>query len=190
MYIELPTICVHKLDHLLKDVIQFSRNSHLEINSEDIDFEELINASFEMHKFFEFSSNIDKHYSITGDAPFKSDRFRIEIILNNLISNAIRYCNLDQEKPELWVEVDLGDDWATIKVKDNGVGIDLERMDLIFDMFYRGIDDNTGSGLGLYIVKETIDKLSGRIYVNSEAGKGAEFVVEVPNQNRLDDFVM
>jgi len=63
-------------------------------------------------------------------------------------------------------------------------------MDRIFDMFYRGIDDNTGSGLGLYIVKETVDKLSGRIYVNSKIGEGSEFVVEIPNQNRLENFLI
>ena len=189
-YLDMKEKSIHKLDHLLKDVIQFSRNSHLEVNTEDIDFEQLILSSFELHKYFEFAASVKKDYEIKGDEPFKSDKFRIEIILNNLISNAIRYSNLDANNPELYVGIEVGKDWATIKVKDNGVGIGPEQMDRIFDMFYRGIDDNTGSGLGLYIVKETIDKLSGRVYVNSELGKGSEFVVEIPNQNRLEDFVM
>lgn len=189
-YLELEEKSVNKLDHLLKDIIQFSRNTHLEVNSENIDFSTLINTVFEAHRFFEFSESIKKDFKINGDIAFNSDEFRLEIILNNLISNAIRYCDYKREDPNLFINVEVNKDWATITVKDNGIGIDEEQMDRIFDMFYRGIDDNTGSGLGLYIVKETVDKLSGRIYVNSKIGEGSEFVVEIPNQNRLENFVI
>lgn len=189
-YLLLGEKSIEKLDYLLKDIIQFSRNSHLKINTEKIDFDHLIKTTFELHKFFEVSGDVEKNYVIKGDVEFKSDKFRLEVILSNLVSNAIRYSNLNQNSASLSVDVLIDKDWATIKVTDNGVGIDEEQLDRIFDMFYRGIDDNTGSGLGLYIVKETIDKLSGRIFVNSISGKGSEFMVQIPNQLGIEDFVM
>ena len=70
----------------------------------------------------------------------------------------------------------------TIRISDNGEGIPSNELPKIFDMFYRGSESSQGSGLGLYIVKNAVNKLSGHIYVTSEEGMGTTFTVELPNE--------
>jgi signal transduction histidine kinase len=181
-YLGLKEHSVLKLDGLIRDIIQFSRNSHLRINTDEINFEELIQKSLTSYEHFQSATQIKKSFEVNMKSPFVSDLFRLEIIIDNLISNSIRYAKLDVDQPFLELKVDVDKDKAVICVSDNGVGIDKEQKDKIFDMFYRGTDDNTGSGLGLYIVKETVDKLLGDIVVVSSPNEGCEFRVSIPNQ--------
>jgi signal transduction histidine kinase len=67
-----------------------------------------------------------------------------------------------------------------IQIEDNGIGISDEHLPKIFEMFYRASEKSQGSGLGLYIVKETLDKLGGSIQVKSTHGHGSIFSLEVP----------
>ena len=85
------------------------------------------------------------------------------------------------ENPFVDIKVDMSDTETHIIVKDNGIGIPKEHQQKIFDMFYRVSKNSVGSGLGLYIVKEAIDKLNGRIDVESEIGVGTTFNVYLPN---------
>jgi signal transduction histidine kinase len=71
---------------------------------------------------------------------------------------------------------------AVIKVRDNGLGISAEDRPRIFDMFYRASNSLSGSGLGLYIAKESAAKIGGTIRVVSEENRFTEFTVEIPNQ--------
>jgi len=103
--------------------------------------------------------------------------------LQNLVSNAQRYANLNQPEPFVKVSVNIQDESATIEVEDNGIGIQADYIPNIFNMFYRATQSRTGSGLGLYIVKETLNKLQGQIEVASELGKGSKFKVILPNTN-------
>jgi signal transduction histidine kinase len=102
-------------------------------------------------------------------------------LLNNLVSNAIRYQNPKAEAPFVDIDVTTSDDEAIISVKDNGIGISSENQPKVYDMFYRVSQNSVGSGLGLYIVKETIDKLQGKIEMDSELGKGTIFNIHIPN---------
>ena len=98
--------------------------------------------------------------------------------MNNIISNAIRYRN--GKDPIINVEVNVKDHHARLTIEDNGRGISKEHIDKVYQMFYRATDDGAGSGLGLYIVKETIDKLKGKIEITSEEGKGTRVTFEIP----------
>jgi signal transduction histidine kinase len=71
----------------------------------------------------------------------------------------------------------VGSSHATIIISDNGEGIDEEQQPKIFSMFYRGTTRSTGSGLGLYLVKETVEKLGGSITLSSKLGHGTTFTV-------------
>jgi signal transduction histidine kinase len=75
----------------------------------------------------------------------------------------------------------MSDTETGIIVKDNGIGISKENQEKIFDMFYRVSENSVGSGLGLYIVKEIVEKLDGKIEVESEPGKGTAFSIHIPN---------
>ncbi len=68
-----------------------------------------------------------------------------------------------------------------ISVEDNGRGISKENVPKIFDMFFRASEDTEGTGLGLYIVKEALNKIKGIIFVDSELGKGSKFRIVLEN---------
>ena len=114
--------------------------------------------------------------------PLITDKNRLNIILNNLISNAITYQDPSKNDPLVNIKVDMSDTETNIIVKDNGIGISKELQEKIFDMFFRGSENSDGSGLGLYIVKESVEKLNGTINVRSVPGKGSEFRVLIPNK--------
>lgn len=180
-YISLKERSVLKLDALIKDIVEFSKNAHLEIRNEKVNLEALINNSLDLHRFFEHSQQVTKNIKVNGASEFHSDEFRVEIILNNLISNAIRYADLEKESPTINIDIQTDKKSCVISIYDNGIGIENEHLDKIFEMFHRGIDQNTGSGLGLFIVKETVEKLKGKIDVQSKPGDGTKFIVKIPN---------
>ena len=108
------------------------------------------------------------------------DKLRLTIIISNLLSNAITYS--DSTKPQKTIEVfaDVNNNNIEITVKDNGVGIDEQYHNKIFDMFFRASLESKGTGLGLYIVKEAVNKLNGKISVSSVLGQGTSVLVELP----------
>jgi signal transduction histidine kinase len=107
-------------------------------------------------------------------------------VLANLLSNALKYSDPAKENPFIKINATKVDLHLAISVQDNGVGIDRQYVSKIFDMFYQGNEKSDGSGLGLYIVKETLEKIQGEISVQSELGKGSEFKVILPIQ--IDAF--
>jgi signal transduction histidine kinase/ligand-binding sensor domain-containing protein len=180
-YINMMERSVRKMDDFIREITDFSRNARLAIEPVDIDFKTLINDTLEHLQFLDIAGKIEKHVKVDDHLAFSSDKLRLSIILNNLITNAIKYSNTNQPHPRLDIEVKQQGQGVLIRVSDNGIGIRPEQTDLIFDMFYRGSEQSQGSGLGLYIVKETVQKLKGRITVTSTFGKGSTFEVWVPS---------
>ena len=100
----------------------------------------------------------------------------------NLVSNAIKFCDLSKEQPILEIKVRQMNNNVHLCIRDNGVGIVKEQQGKVYDMFYRAHKSADGSGIGLYIVKEAINKLNGQIILNSEEAKYTQFDVFLPNQ--------
>jgi signal transduction histidine kinase len=184
-YNQLIENSVVKLDETLKGIIEYARNARQEVRRELINFDEILEDNFRKVEFMPGSRNIQKRIAIHSSTPFYSDNYRLSVIFNNLISNAVKYS--DPRKPKSCVDVDISwdDDWATIEFRDNGIGIQPELQPKIFDMFFRGTETREGAGLGLYIVHEAVQMLKGRIEVSSTFGEGTCFVVEVPNAVKL-----
>jgi signal transduction histidine kinase len=80
------------------------------------------------------------------------------------------------------IYVDVTEKESVVKIEDNGEGISEDKLDKIFDMFYRASENSEGSGLGMYIVKNVIKKLDATIDVKSEEKKGTTFIVKIPNK--------
>jgi len=178
---------INKLDSFIKDILDYSRNARLDSEKEEINFKESLEDIINNLKYIGADNRkVDITYKIENETNFISDKSRIDIILNNLISNSIRYQNPETQTPFVNITVNTSDTEAHISVKDNGIGISKENHKRIFDMFYRISKKSVGSGLGLYIVKETIDKLEGRIQVNSEPGRGTEFNIKIPNLREMN----
>ena len=125
--------------------------------------------------------NIDITTTYNIDKDFvKLDEIHMTTVLNNLLANAVKYCEKD---PVIRVGVSMNHR-LSIRVKDNGIGITREDQKHIFDKFYRvGKGDFKmvkGLGLGLYYVKQIITAHEGEIFLHSQAGKGSTFTIQIP----------
>lgn len=109
-----------------------------------------------------------------------SDALKLQVILNNLVSNSIKYS--DAKKEEQWVKVKTyrSEANAVIEVEDNGLGIRQADQERIFDKFYMTGNNKRSSGIGLYLVKDAVTQLNGKIEVKSEPGVSSKFRVSIP----------
>jgi ligand-binding sensor domain-containing protein/signal transduction histidine kinase len=180
LYLQMIEQSIKKLERFIADIIDYSRNTSVEVISGVIDFQKIIDGALADVKYLDGEANISKKIKIKGDGDFKSDPRRLSVILNNLITNSIIYHDKSKDKKFIEVSVKYNKIRAIIVVKDNGTGIGKEHQVKIFKMFYRASENTKGSGLGLYIVKETLGKIKGTINVESDLGKGSKFTIELP----------
>lgn len=180
-YLKLLRDSTVKLDRFISDIIDYSRNTRLDVNCSVVDFTSLIEDSFTHLNYMPGCSTLLKLINVDEHAKLYSDDRRLSIIFNNLISNAIKYQKTDIEDSFINIEVEVTLTELKVEMEDNGIGIEEQYLDHIFDMFYRASPEAKGSGLGLYIVQETLEKLKGKIAVESTYGVGTKFVVTIPN---------
>lgn len=173
---------VHSLDKFIKDITDYSRNNRQEIVRERIYLHALATEVWESLKFSPEAEHITFTIDVSEDATIESDRNRLKMILGNLISNAIRYHDTCKEDRYIRLQYLVNGRITYLKVEDNGQGIAPEYHTRIFDMFFRGNETSKGSGLGLYIVKEALVKLSGSIRLESSPGIGSTFIVKLPQK--------
>lgn len=180
-YVKLIERSIDKLDHFILDIIHYSRNSRMDVMPKEISFQTLLEESIDSLRFIEGAEHVRSVKNFNLQAPFYSDYSRLLMIFNNIIANAVRY--RDHWKQDSFLEINIlaTEEKAVIRFSDNGIGIADEYLDKIFKMFFRASADSKGSGLGLYIVKSAVDKLDGRIEVESKIGEGTVFTIEIPN---------
>ncbi len=180
-YLDLMEQSLNRMDKIIQDLTDYARNARLEIETEVIDFESLLKDILQRLKYLKKIDEVTIKTNIKRTDIFYTDKIRLYIILINLISNAIKYQKYDQTHPSIHINITIDTKKAVIEVTDNGIGIDKSHTDKIFTMFFQVSRDSIGSGLGLYIAKETVNKLTGSITVNSVVSKGSTFTVVLPN---------
>lgn len=171
---------VHSLDHFIKDITDYSRNNRTHINATKIKLYSLAYEIWESLRYTVGAEVISFHINIPKELEVESDPTRLRTILSNLISNAIRYHDNRKENKYIQLSCHLTDESFALHVEDNGQGIEPHHQKRIFDMFFRANENSQGSGLGLYIVKETIAKLSGSIQLQSVPREGSTFTIKFP----------
>ena len=179
-YFELIEKSVKRLDALVINLLTLSRNSRVDEKKQLVNIKESIQETIEILNLNK-PEKLEVKMDIKQHNKFYSDQTRVNIILNNLISNAYKYQNPSEDRSFVNIEVEIDDDAMHLKVEDNGLGISPESQSRIFEMFYRATDQAHGSGLGLYIVKNVIDKLKGNIRFTSAVRKGTTFYITLPN---------
>jgi signal transduction histidine kinase len=181
-YHGLMEAAIHKMEDYIKTTLEYYRSLKADPVIERITASELIEevcsplANFNNHVTFKLGA---------ANHVIHSDRVRLKIALNNLISNAVKYGYRQSGKPyTVTVSASSDDGWASITVRDEGKGIPPEQLKRIFEIFYSGNQDQkTGSmGLGLYLVKQSVERIGGRIEVRSKVGVGTEFELIVPDR--------
>lgn len=180
-YLDMMYERVNRLDEFIHDIIDFARNSRTEIQRDEVYVQQMVNHVLDSLRSVVASQPIDFYIDIPDDLCFHTDMSRLTVIMNNLISNAIKYHDENKQRPFVRIEAMKGDTGYAITVRDNGIGIENEHQARVFDMFYRASERSKGSGLGLYIVKESVDKLQGAIHLKSQLGVGSTFTIEIPD---------
>ncbi len=185
-YFDMMQHSIHKLDDTLKEILDYSRNARSALTIAEVDIRRMIEESFERMQYMEGSESIRKSIETKNLRPFHSDSYRFSVIINNLVSNAIKYRDLEKTDHYLTVKAEMTEDSLVLKVIDNGIGIEEEYIPRLFEMFYRATERSEGAGLGLYIVRETVDKLRGTIDIESTFGLGTTFTVTLPDLKNYD----
>jgi signal transduction histidine kinase len=172
---------IKKLDLVIGDILSLSRSKKIAVKIEPLNLQELLDNTITDIKFNKGASAISLDYTPDPSHVFRSDVNQMKIILSNLLGNAVKYHNLEQPNPIIRVTFTRQKDYVEIAIEDNGQGIPADSLPKIFDMFYRASLSTEGTGLGLYIVREALNKIKGTIAVRSEVGKGSTFTIILDN---------
>ena len=168
------------IDQTIKQVLEYSRNSRTSLASENVNISKAIHevwmslSYLPLWKRAIFETDVDPTLSWAGD------KHRLIVIIHNLLSNAVNF--IDQSKSVNLVKVHAYEVESRLRIdiEDNGIGIQKDMMPKIYDMFYRASEQGEGAGLGLYVVKEAVKKLLGRIKIESEYRDGTSVYLNLP----------
>ncbi len=181
---------LEKLNSLIADLLDISKieSGKLKFNKQDFSIDQLLDNVIEvMHQ-----SNPDFKIHKTGkaDCNIYGDEMRIEQVVVNFLTNAIKY---SPGTSEIELTLNVKEDELYLAVKDQGIGMLPEQLNHVFDKFYRVEETSQrfqGLGIGLYISSEIIKRHGGQIGVNSTFGQGSEFYFSIPTNlnNDVEDL--
>lgn len=180
IYLDYIEDCIKKQDEVIKSLIQYSRNARQIIKVETINLFKFANQIIYELKYLPGSERIDIFNEVEKEVTINSDKQRLKMILINLLSNAIKYRDKSKKHSFVKIQFKANEDSCVLIVKDNGPGIAKDQKEKIFEMYYRATEESVGSGLGLFIVKEAVDRLGGKIELKSSIEEGATFVLTFP----------
>lgn len=174
---------INGLDNLLKSIVAISLNNKEAVVDDSIIWQDVVPSV--LREFSSAHAKVVTSFIIEQTSPFHNDLNRIRIILKNLIANAVKYANPTASTSTVTIKVVSGPEFARITIKDNGIGIDAGYVNDIFKMFYKATAQAKGHGLGLYTVKVMMDKLNGKVEVESKLGEGTTFTLLLPNERMI-----
>lgn len=174
-----------ELNSFINSILDLTKieSSRLELQKSSRDVNEIIEAVIAKRQYEAESKGVQIEVGLTPLFPIQLDAGLMQRVISNLVENAIKYTG---PGGRVFLETTDDQNWVTIKVSDNGPGMDEKEQTHIFDKFYRIKNDQThrvkGSGLGLYLVKYFVELHEGTISVNSRPGEGATFTIRLPNK--------
>lgn len=171
-----------RLDETLREILDFSENLRTDLKISKIDLKQLCDESMDRLKVK--GIEIEKQFNILHEVPFHSDHYRLKTILSYLFSNSIKFHDRMKESRFLRVNASISSGRAVISILDNGVGIHPDQLPFVFDMFVRSNESSDGAGLGLYVVKEVIEKMKGTIEIDSLFGEWTRVDITLPNYEK------
>jgi PAS domain S-box-containing protein len=181
-YFELYNSQTMRLHNITVSLIELTNIKDWKCEISAVDFRMLWNSVQASIAKLPESTEVVLQESFEAIPEFQSDAHLLETVLYNLAENSIRYRRSEVDsfvRLEILPSREAG--WITIKVSDNGIGIDSKLQHKIYNMFFRGTDRSKGPGLGLYILKNAVEKLGGRISLYSVPYKGTTFKIELPS---------
>lgn len=179
-YLDMIKNRIMKLDNFISDILTHSKNLYTAVSVDRVFTDSIVNDCLaeltHLKNYPLIETDVDIHHH-----EFYSDKNRIKDIFKNVIANAIQYINPSKDAHTLHVKINISDENMEAEFIDNGIGIDPKTLPKVFDIFFRGSDTSTGSGIGLYIVKQSVEKLNGRINITSNTREGTRIYISLPN---------
>jgi len=169
---------------LLENLLEWanSQRGKISFKPQEINLEDILNEEFLTVNDAANSKNIELKSSVPEKLVVFADRNMIKTILRNLISNAIKFT---YKNGKVDVKAIARDNEVEIAVSDNGIGINKDTIAKLFridaNLSTRGTENENGTGLGLFLCKEFVEKHGGKIWVESESGKGSIFKLILPS---------
>jgi signal transduction histidine kinase len=173
---------IQSLDETLKDILDYARNARAEVTLEQIDVKRIFEHSLQRLNYAVESCPVVPQLEVKLDTPFYSDPYRLQVIFHTLLSNALRYYDPAKSDPYISVLVQPAGADITLTFRDNGIGIREIYLPQVCNMFFRASERSNGAGLGLYIARECIEKLNGRLIIESKEHEGTVCTVLLPNR--------
>jgi signal transduction histidine kinase len=170
---------IFRLDDTIREILDYARNAKQELVIERFDLQKMVE---EIYTDLRYAVGESFHFRscISTSAYVDSDRSRMQILLRNIIGNSVKYRRTDIENPYVSFCLEKRDQEWILEIEDNGEGISEQNIQKVFDMFYRATNTGVGTGLGLYICKEIVEKLGGRIEVRSKLKEGTVTTIFLP----------
>ena len=172
---------INRLDKYIKNIVDYARNNRTILEVKKVPLQKTVAAIVDVLHSMKEAKGIHFEIDIKELQPFYSDKLRFKTIMENLISNAIKYHKKAESGNYIKITGQSDLEKLQLSIADNGIGIAPAYHNKIFDMFFRLSGEKDGSGIGLYIVKDTVEILQGSIQVQSEKGVGTTFIVTLKN---------
>jgi two-component system, sensor histidine kinase len=178
-YLDMMERSATRLDDFINEVLDYARTSRKEIKIQEVQLDEVVNELRDKFIFHD-KKNLQFQSSLQSTL-LHTDPILLKIALGNLLSNALKFQKSYSDHIPT-IEIKSREDFGEIKIEvvDNGEGIQQDHLEKIFNMFYRATSNSPGSGLGLYIAREAVNKLGGKISVRTKYGEGSVFTISLP----------
>ncbi len=176
----------NNLDKMLVKLQSISDVGAQELVYKEVMLKEIFDTVCDAFKEQLVGKGIKTSSDINLQGAFLSYPAMIKIIIDNLVENAISFSGTHD--PFIKLKASEENDSVVLAIIDNGQGIDQQYQDRIFEMYFRGNEQSKGNGLGLFIVKKSVEKLGGKIAFTSEYTKGSTFTITLPRNQQHNDF--
>jgi signal transduction histidine kinase len=181
---------LHLIEKASEQLSEFIENMHIyyknnrgQLRIEKVNLDEIKEELLAIHKLKCLQENIALNLTITNNSPlFSTDVTKLKVILNNLLSNALKYQRASELNKRVDLNILVDGEYMEIVISDNGIGIEEQYLKNIFNLFFRATTEVGGSGFGLYNVKEIVTTLGGTIEVASQINQGSTFNVKLPSK--------
>ncbi|MCU0400758.1 MAG: hybrid sensor histidine kinase/response regulator [Algoriphagus sp.] len=182
-YFDMIDTATGKLDDFIYKMLDFYRSTKIDHKVTEIHFHDVVSQQMSAYREKFDLSNFHIEVQVNQKTPFFSDDSKIRVILNNLFSNAVQFQKSQPGPKRISLTVDVFDNQSVITLEDNGIGIEERHRNDVFNLFSRATQRNVGTGLGLYMVKEAVEQMGGKIHLESQIHEGTTVTVTLPSMN-------
>lgn len=170
---------VINLKEYIKNTLHLSGQLNESITRVDLNV--LIENFISSVRTFASLKNVQINFTDSQNIILYTEKHELLSVISNIITNSIKYSDPDKNNSYVQIKAEINNTEMILSIKDNGLGITADKLSQIFEKnFKTDMNSANGHGIGLYMVKQTIENLKGTINVYSEYGKGTEFIIKLP----------